>query len=484
MMRSNRKLPAPSRMRQSRHAVAFPPVLLLSILSVFLTPAGVGAQEPGPGESGASGTNAENEKKELIRSARDDWRETLRYGIDSEVLDLLKTLKDQNEKSLNGEIQTLLQTSFNTKVREAALAQLEAGSDGRAEDDAIRILENFEDEEGALVSAAIRYLAVIESAKSAPAIAKVLDSAQESLAAAAVKALGRVGGPDQQELLLARYDEEDTPLGMRGEIILALGELKAKSATDKLIGILEDREEEGVLRRYACHALGKIGDPAAIEPLRRAYGESDTLLRSYAVAALASFPGRDDVREILTAALRDSFWRVRVSAIQGLAEMNDREAVDILLYKAKKDPEPNVREEALRAVGKIGTGEALDFLRGIYRDVVANIRYRETALRTLVEHDLGGSLPTFRDVVAAEWDKKDSRILDLTCRVLAEQEAGSLGSFYEKLLEHPNFIIRMYGIRGIARNDLSQYRSRVEELSKEGNPQPVRKLALSALETL
>lgn len=260
-----------------------------------------------------------------------------------------------------------------------------------------------------------------------------------------------------------------------------MGDLKEPVAVDRLIEILEDENENPTWRRYACASLGKIGDETALPVIEKVLYDEDAMLRSYAVGSLQYFSG-SEVVQLLSAALKDSFWRVRVSAAKGLAEMKAAAAAPILIFKAEKDPEMNVRIEAVRALGAIADSQSLDALREFYSKDLTPSALRTLSAEILAEKDLLASIDLFKKVIDKHWGKDSSRILEYTAQILSRTESDHLEEFYARFLDSGELVVMIYGIRGIAKNKVVGLKEAVEKLSGEGNHRSIRKEALAALE--
>jgi len=65
-----------------------------------------------------------------------------------------------------------------------------------------------------------------------------------------------------------------------------------------------------------------------------------------------------------------------------------------------------------------------------------------------------------------EFSKDKSWLFEVVCRELAGIKDAGAASFYEKMIGHSNFIIQIYGVRGIKENGLLAFRPKLEELLK------------------
>jgi HEAT repeat protein len=283
--------------------------------------------------------------------------------------------------------------------------------------------------------------------------------------------------------LMKLYEQEETSLQLRGEIVLALGDMKDAAATPFLISLLDDEDEDMTLRRYACDALGKSGDRDALPSIKRAIDSKDNILRSYAIAAVGHFPGEETV-QILMTSLRDSFPRVRELAAEKLGDLEASEAVDILIYRARRDPEKKVRQSAFRGLSKIGGGSAVKFLQEFLEGERNSPDYRTLAAEELIERRPESSAPPALKVMEQEWTKDNSFLLDAVCKLLSQKEFSGFDGLYERMLQHKSFVIQIYGIRGIQKNRVSRLRADVEKFTNEKFHPQLRRTALAALEVL
>jgi HEAT repeat protein len=100
---------------------------------------------------------------------------------------------------------------------------------------------------------------------------------------------------------------------------------------DELQRYLRQLESHDVtVRSDAAHALGKLGDEAAVAALARALQDPDEYVRKSAVMALRRIAG-PAAAEALRAALADRSEQVVLQATNGLRDMRDKGAVEALI---------------------------------------------------------------------------------------------------------------------------------------------------------
>ncbi len=427
----------------------------------------------------AAGLNAQDTR--VPATALEEWEKTLDYGIDTQIIEVVKKIRETKETSLNGKLLSSLAKSVNTNLRKEILDYFSDIKYREAEDTAYAILTNYENEESDLLRVLVRYLSEIRSKKSTDLIVSLEDANDSVLAYSAIAAIGRMGDTAQADLLLKKLRDPEIKPDRKPTIITALGDMRAAAAVPELVRIVQNREEERVWRMYACEALGKIGDASVLPVIKKVMAEQDPLLKAYAASSLAKFD-LEQVLDVLIECLKDSYWKVRVAGCQGLARPGAGKAVDILMYKVEKDPEIPVRNEAIQALAAIGDDRALTYLRELISDRGKNSQVREFAFNTLLDKNLSAeTVAAVERLVKQEWDSKD-RLLESISRKLIAAESGHLKRIYVLFLDHPNFVIRIAGIRGVARNRFTDLRPKLQDMEKKDKLEQVRNEAKAALE--
>jgi HEAT repeat protein len=423
------------------------------------------------GQAGGQGAELEN------------WREILRYGIESEVLATIKQIADSGQVALKEELLELVRPESGTALLQAVLELFGSRGIADAETRVLKMLAGEEQDDPRRLEPMIRYLAAVHSQAAEQPLLRLLDSANEQVGLAAIDALGSLGGSATGARLQAKLADPQCPEALKSRLILALGKLKFAPALEDLLRIVENPDENKIWRMYAATALGDIADRRAIPALRSLLSDPDSLVRAYAASALAKFD-LSEVEGALQEGLRDSDVRVRLAAARALANPSAERSVDILIYKARKDPERQVRAQAIESLGAIGGAKALAFLRELYRDGASSSQYREAALAALCAHDLSGSLPAIRAVIDQEWSQKNQQALAFTARALASISSAGLDDIFERFLGHPNVIIRLYGLRGARLNKVHRLKAKVSAMANEDPHPAVRREAAIVLQDL
>ncbi|MFP4300829.1 MAG: HEAT repeat domain-containing protein [Spirochaetaceae bacterium] len=447
------------------------------------------SEEPVPETEADSATaEAEEEEGEAARSIVEQWRDTLRFGINSEIIELIPTLRDERVRELEPEIASLLESSRNEELQGEILTYYRELDLPEAQPMAIELLSEYQVSGNQRTQAAIRYLTDLppDSPEARGEVSELLSEIVRQgggqIAASAATAVSSYGEEIGVDGITELYDEASSE-DVQAALVLSLGEMGDPEAFEFLARIAEDEGEAMVLRQYAVDSLGKLQVEEAIPIISNLLGAENSLLRAYAVSALGRFE-TEEAENALIAALRDEFWRARVFALQGIARLEVETAIPAVIYKVRQDPEQRVRLEAVKTLRAFPTGEVRSFVEESVKNSRVNQEIRLAMVDLLLHWGDSFSVSLLEEVMLSSWEEEESRILDYIGRQASRIENERFAPLYEKMLSHRNYIIRIYGARGIARNGLARYRENLEELTDEGHHPALRRNAQRALEEL
>ena len=443
------------------------PIIAAFILSGVILEAGAQSAQPAP--------PSEPEPASSEPSDQDPRENILLYGIETDVLDLIGTLTQEGIGDYNPLLLDILNETRSPQIGRAVYrlwektAYTEGLQSARAE--LTKVLEDF-DYSADVVKAALAYLAGRKDTESVDTLLQISLQPDTDLAAAAVRAVGKIGfAGENTQLLLERFREAD-PVGeedMVSALIVTLGELAYTPAADALVAAAEDSLWSMGHRRLACVSVGRIGRDQDYPIIERIFFESDdAVLRAYALAGLAEFP-RGDRTDILVQALkRDSFWRIRVNAAEKLAGNNSDQVVRLLEYKAENDPVKQVRVAAIQSLGASSNPRARRFLHSRVQNQKKSPEDRLEAVKVLIKNKIPGTVDTLAAVMDQLWEKDEGRLLEFTALELSRTEWNALLPLYERMLDHPNWLLQVYAIRGIRRSRIEQLLPKIDAMDTEG----------------
>ncbi len=151
-----------------------------------------------------------------------------------------------------------------------------------------RLVEMLDRPDRSLVVRAAETLARTGADEAAADIGGLLVHADDWIRMGAAHALGQLGTEAATDALLAALT--DTAYVVVNAALVGLASQQAASAYDPALALLEDGRPE--VRKHAAHALGQIGDPAALGPLQQvSRDDPDSGVRFMASRAVQALSG-------------------------------------------------------------------------------------------------------------------------------------------------------------------------------------------------
>ncbi len=209
--------------------------------------------------------------------------------------------------------------------------------------------------------------------KAVPHLIAAVEGGDPVLAEWAAGALGNIGDRRAVGPLVRSLDRPGQP---KYVVVWALGEIGDESAIEPIVRRLGDKDREvrkysaralikfgpkavpaaiaalgdpdAGVRHYAARVLGQSGDARAAGPLMESYSRLDPEVALWALGRI----GAKEALPVITGAVSDPDWKIRLAAVQALAALADGRAVPVL-KKALEDEEWVVREWAARALEDI-----------------------------------------------------------------------------------------------------------------------------------
>ncbi|OGW17570.1 MAG: hypothetical protein A3G93_01345 [Nitrospinae bacterium RIFCSPLOWO2_12_FULL_45_22] len=146
--------------------------------------------------------------------------------------------------------------------------------------------------------------------------------------------------------------------------------------------LLEDPDAN--VRESAAEALGKSGDPRAMDLLLQALMDENPNIRIRALFALSELVGPIPLEPIKDIALHDGEPEVKIYAIEALRDIGKNESIEIFKL-ALNDMNRGVRLAVIEALGDIGGAEALNVLKLASYDDDVNVRIMAAELVKTME---------------------------------------------------------------------------------------------------
>ncbi len=477
---------APSSSTGAASAPAAPatsaPAAPASATPTYATPAPAASvpATPAPAHSSAAPAATPDNAAAKLAEKR---RETILYGIDSEIIDLLGSLDREKDGEFNADLLSLFTQSTNDKLRVTILGLFADLKWNGAEKTAIDLVTNRDSESTPLVYGALSYLAAIRSKQALSFSSVLVKEDNKSLLPALIDLMGRAGGAPEEAQLLSWFDSDNFDQNLREDTIKALGEIGSAKAAAKLDSIVEDDQEPMPSRVFACQSLAKIKDPVSVPSLIKAANGGDPYVRAAAVEALSHFSTPQSDAAIVQA-LRDSVANVRIAACKAAGSRGIASAFPFLKYKATSDPSSPVQIEAYKALAQLG-GPAFSFLRSRIGDEKESYEIRALCFGLLASKDPGGSMPLLeKTLTAAAADTDRSLYTDFARAVAYATDAPQAGPLAKIFLADKDYLIRIAAVDWARNSKVTAFKPILADLAKNDPSGVIRRSAAAVLASL
>ena len=317
-------------------------------------------------------------------------RDTIRFGLESEIGDLIGELTQKEDPRYAEDIYDLFQDTKNIALKEKALAYFAKLDDPCVADYAVSILDDPYDEKQSTVNACFDYVKAVKTKEAVEPVLNLLESDNEEYFNQCLDTLGKVGSSAEAVYLTEYLDREDLSVPQKQALVKVLGELKATETYDRLVEIAQDKDENTFMRMYSAEAIGAMENPDAIPILLELYEDTDPNMRIYVIKGLSHFVQDSEAQKTIIQGIRDSYYKVRLEAIGVAKEKYLTDAVPFLIHRAKNDPEKVVKEATYPVIAQLNTKEGNDFLVSQITDKkVADTTKAKVATALLAENNAG-----------------------------------------------------------------------------------------------
>jgi HEAT repeat protein len=434
-------------------------MLFFGLLCLFLGPRLFPQESPSPEAAAA-------------KTLEEQRLDTIRYGTEMEIAALIRTLQGENAFSLDDDLAALAGTTKNRSILAGMFAFFGDRAKGGLEERALQAVENWDEEAGETVLAAVDYLGKLGVREALGPLKALLETGEASFKNSVFRALGRVGkgdqAPDMAEYLIDYYNNRNPADENRREIVSALGELESPAGVSFLAELAGNDEERPVLRIAALEGLSKIGSDDGLDAVMGALAASDPNVRSSAVAALGPFSG-EEVDKAILEAFRDSYYRTRAGAAKAAGERKLSAAIPYLRYRAERDETPAVKDEAIRALGAINSRETT----AILGDLLGNRKNPDRVRLLAAELLIRDHADDYAQPVIIEMDEAKSKNLTALyngfLRALGSGRTGALEDLARRLFSSGGVVEKSYALDLTANNRYLSLIPQVRELTDEKN---------------
>lgn len=281
-------------------------------------------------------------------------------------------------------------TEGEVEVRVAAAFVLGTIGDPRAVDPLIACLGNSERE---IRKAAASALGMLRTRKAVEPLIGLLTDTDTEVRRCTVNSLWSIGDDRVVEPIAGQLrDESRVVREAAAEALQALGwqpgnvdehawfavgsrqwetaSRLGQPALPALLSALKDYDKS--IQEGVVDALGKLGDPRAVDPLIDVLKHYDTGVRTGALKSLAIFHDQRTVDPI-SRLLKDNDKEIRKTAAKILGDLKDPNGF-WPLTETLNDKDAGVRKTVAEALGKLGIHEGRDYLVRLIRDEDSDVR--------------------------------------------------------------------------------------------------------------
>lgn len=339
-------------------------------------------------------------------------RDTIKFGMASEIGDLLDNLVKNDDPRYSEEIYDLFQETKSSAIKEKVLVYFQKLEDPCLEDYAVELLIDPYDEQTSVVKAAFSYVSAVKTQEAIPAVKTMIEQENEVFFNDALSTLGEIGGPEEAMYLAEYLERDDLDIPRRQNLMRVCGKLHAVETWGRLVDIIDNEDENTFVRMYACEAIGLMEDERSIPVLERTFSATDPNLRQYVIKGIKNFPSSLVAQNIILQGIRDDHWKVRQESIRSAKEMKLYASVPYLVHRAKNDPEKVIKDECFTALGELNVKEGNDFLISQVLDKKASDNNVSKAVEVLLKQEKGNGTKEIVELassIAADDKKKTLR---------------------------------------------------------------------------
>lgn len=276
------------------------------------------------------------------------------------------------------------------------------------------IVQALEDETPKVRASAVRALGQMESAIAFPYLLSTLNDSDAWVRYYAARAIGWHGYSEAMEALEGLV-LSDPAYHVRAAAIEALGRVGGAQGVSILAPLVETADINSDLARAALTALGQIGHPNSLPPLLSALRLPDPERRIWAIQALGKRGGTGVEGALQALATTDSEMGVVQAAIEALQQLATPEAIACLLELTAN---PTRNEACVAALTNLGAAHLEVISRGLTH-TNAGVRRAVVEVLTRMKH------PRASELLLTALDDRDTSV-----RLAAVNALENLGNRY------------------------------------------------------
>lgn len=411
--------------------------------------------------------------QDAIKTLEEKQREIIQYGTETEIANLVASLKKDNATYLNNDLIKLAQISNNAHILTGVFSFFTDLAQTGLETKAIELIQNRYDEQKEVVRSAIDYVGSVKAVEAIKPLQDIIDTEDKSFINSAIRAIGKIAGTDRvsnkQEIVayLINYYKSGDPIDDdKNALIVSLGEIGSAESVDFIAAIATNADERPFRRMTALEALGKIKDQKGLPAILQGIQDSDPNVRATAVAALGPFTDKK-VEDAILEAFRDSFYKTRIAAAKAAGDRKLVSAVPYLRFRSRNDEVPGVREASIKALGQIANAEAISVLIDLFKQKNNPDTIKIISAEMLMTIDAGTYSPEIINSYEEAKQQKQKPLQNGLAKVLSNGKSEDLKNLAKQFLTSTDVVEQSYGLQLAKNNRFSDLADLIKPLTDE-----------------
>ena len=407
-----------------------------------------------------------NDKNEIEKQV-----DTLNFGLESDIIELIENLTKEKDPFLSEEIKTLFDETRNVNIRKKIIYYFQVLKNDCLKDFCLDFLLDPYEEETEYVAQVMQYVSALKINEAASEILDILKSDNEQFKNMSITALGQIGGKEEADYLIEYFKNEELDVIEKQTLLKALGNLALVETYDDLIEIATDEDENTFVRRYAIEAASKMGKKEVVKILVEMSRSSDPNIRSIVVQSAGNFVSNSsdcdkEALIIILDGLKDNHQNVRMESVKVCREKKLSASEKPLLFRAKNDPVANIKYECYYALAGIGSKDCSEFLSSVLNDDKMSETNRAKAVDAIFEYTVTACYDDVKKL--SEKALNDDKLKNLRYAIgksLANHDNLNFEVICLGFLKHKDVATKGTGIDIYARNNYIAARPLIEEIA-------------------
>ncbi|HBP10044.1 MULTISPECIES: HEAT repeat domain-containing protein [unclassified Treponema] len=391
----------------------------------------------------------------------------LKYGLEGQITELIDELtKNQDNRFVDG-IYDLFQETKSVAVKEKILEYFTKLKDPCLASYAVEIINDPYDEKNSIVEKCFKYISEADIKDANPGLVDLVDKEEDAYFTGALSALGETGGREEALFLADYLDRDDLNVSQRQALMRVLGRIKAVETWQKISEIAKDENENTFVRMYAAEAIGAMEKPESEDILVELFESNDPNLRTYVIKGISYFNDKKS-SDLITQALRDSQYKVRLEAVSAVGKNRINNAVPFLIFRCKdKDEQKQVKEKCYSVIADLNTSEGNDYLISVLKDKKIGDAAKAKVSAALLEYNHAGTKEVIELARSALKSDIQKNLRYALGKEFAKYDRSEFADICAEYIASDDVATQGTGLDIWAKGRYSSVKAAVEEIAKD-----------------